>query len=177
MTSGSDIPKGHTDRPPEVEYSERLIAAKWQDEGGAERLCSPTMELERAVIQLQKDFDDCRTEFENHEKADSSGRPPASEAGEVHVDTGSTIPVLPPPQVDPKPADQDLLIQRLMGTICPPQAGGTGPFGSDGIGNHATELAPGRNSHRGKSCVAKSINSFRRGVFFVRSFDPCNGRL
>ena len=28
------------------------------------RLCSPTMELERAVIQTQKDFDDCRTEFE-----------------------------------------------------------------------------------------------------------------
>ena len=64
MTSGSDIPEGHADRPPEVEHSERLIAAKRQDEGGTERLCSPTMELERAVIQLQKDFDDCRTEFE-----------------------------------------------------------------------------------------------------------------
>ena len=64
MTSGSDIPEGHADRPPEVGYSERLIAGKRQDEGGTERLCSPTMELERAVIQLQKDFDDCRTEFE-----------------------------------------------------------------------------------------------------------------
>ena len=30
-------------------------------------------------------------------------------------------PALPPPQVDPIPADQDLLIQRLMGTICPPK--------------------------------------------------------
>ena len=28
---------------------------------------------------------------------------------------------LPPPQADPIPADQDLLIQRLMGTICPPK--------------------------------------------------------
>ena len=46
------------------------------------------MELERAVIQLQKEFDDC---FLNHEKAYSGGRPPASEAGEVHVDTSSTI--------------------------------------------------------------------------------------
>ena len=64
MTSGSDIPEGHTDRPPKVEYSERLIAAKRQDEGGTERPCSPTMELERAVIQLQKDFDVCCTEFE-----------------------------------------------------------------------------------------------------------------
>ena len=64
MTSDSDIPEGHADKPLEVEYSVRLIAAKWQDEGGTERLCSPTMELEKAVIQLQKDFDDCRTEFE-----------------------------------------------------------------------------------------------------------------
>ena len=64
MTSGSDIPEGHAERPPVVEYSEKLIAAKRQDEGGTERLCSPTIELERAVIQLQKDFDDCRTEFE-----------------------------------------------------------------------------------------------------------------
>ena len=30
----------------------------------AEGLCSPNWELEMAVIQLQKDFDDCRTEFE-----------------------------------------------------------------------------------------------------------------
>ena len=64
MMSGSDIPEGHAERPPEVEYSEKRIAAKQQDEGGTERLCSPTIELERAVIQLQKDFDDCRTEFE-----------------------------------------------------------------------------------------------------------------
>ena len=33
-TSGSDIPEGHADRPPEVEYSERLTSAKRQDEGG-----------------------------------------------------------------------------------------------------------------------------------------------
>ena len=63
-TSGSDIPEGHTDRPPEVEYSERLTSAKRQDEGGTERLCSLHMELEMAVIQLQKDVDDCCTELE-----------------------------------------------------------------------------------------------------------------
>ena len=38
MTSGSDIPEGHADRPPEIEYSERLTSAKRQDEGGTERL-------------------------------------------------------------------------------------------------------------------------------------------
>ena len=35
-----------------------------QDEGGTERLCSPNMELEMAVIQLQRDVEDCRMELE-----------------------------------------------------------------------------------------------------------------
>ena len=63
-TSGSDIPESHADRPPELECSERLISGKRQDEGGTERLCSPNMELEMAVIQLQRDVEDCRTELE-----------------------------------------------------------------------------------------------------------------
>ena len=63
-TSDSDIPESHADRPPEVESSEKLISGKRQDEGGTERLCSPNMELEMAVIQLQRDVDDCRTELE-----------------------------------------------------------------------------------------------------------------
>ena len=54
-----------------LEYSERLTSAKRQDEGGTERLCSPNMELEIAVIQLQRDVDECRTELE---LALSSGR-------------------------------------------------------------------------------------------------------
>ena len=54
-TSGSDILENHADRPSEVEYSERLISRRPQDEGGTERLCSPNMELEMVVIQLQKD--------------------------------------------------------------------------------------------------------------------------
>ena len=32
--------------------------------GGAETLCSPHNKLEMAMIQLQKDLDDCHTEFE-----------------------------------------------------------------------------------------------------------------
>ena len=62
-TSGSDTPS-HADQSPEVEYSERGMTEKQQDEGGTERLCSLHMTLEMAVIQLQKDLDDCRTEFE-----------------------------------------------------------------------------------------------------------------
>ena len=58
-TSDSDIQEGHAHRPPEVEYSERLTSAKRQHEGGTEGLCSPHMELEMAVIQLQRDVDDC----------------------------------------------------------------------------------------------------------------------
>ena len=50
--------------PPEVEYSERLISRRPQDKGGTEGLCSPNMQLEMAVVRLQKDVDDCCTELE-----------------------------------------------------------------------------------------------------------------
>ena len=66
--SGRDIPEGHADMPPEVEYSERLTFAKRQDESGTEGLCSPHIELEMAEIQLQRDVDDCRTELELTQK-------------------------------------------------------------------------------------------------------------
>ena len=39
-TSGSDIPESHSDRPPEVEYSDGMISRRPQDEGGTEGLCS-----------------------------------------------------------------------------------------------------------------------------------------
>ena len=64
MTSESDNPNGYADRPPGGEYLERRMTEKRQDEGGMERLVSPHVTLERAVIRLQKDLDDCRTEFE-----------------------------------------------------------------------------------------------------------------
>ena len=38
--SGSDIPESHSDRPPEVEYSDRLISRRPQDEDMTEGLCS-----------------------------------------------------------------------------------------------------------------------------------------
>ena len=41
-TSGSDIPEGHSDRPPEVEYSDILISGRPQDESGTKGLCSPS---------------------------------------------------------------------------------------------------------------------------------------
>ena len=62
--SGSDIAESHADRPPEVEYSEKLISRRPQDKGGTEGLSSPNMQLEMAVVRLQKDVDDCRTELE-----------------------------------------------------------------------------------------------------------------
>ena len=61
-TSGSDIPEGYADRPPE--YSKGLISRRPQDDGGTERLHSPSIDLEKAVIQLQKEVNDCRTELE-----------------------------------------------------------------------------------------------------------------
>ena len=80
-TSGSDTPESHADRPPDVEYSERLMTEKQKDEGGTERPCSPHIKLEMAVMQLQKDFDDCRTEFEITRKL--------TPAVEIYVDTSS----------------------------------------------------------------------------------------
>ena len=91
MTSGSDTPEGYADRPPDVKYSERRMTEKRQDEGGTEILGSPHMTLERAVIQLQKDLDDCRTKFENHEKAYSGGQPLTAETGGIYVDTSPEI--------------------------------------------------------------------------------------
>ena len=64
MMSGSDILEGHSDRPPEVEYSDILISGRPQDEGGTEGLCSPSRQLEIAVVRLQKDIDDYRMELE-----------------------------------------------------------------------------------------------------------------
>ena len=58
-TSGSDIPEGHSDRPPEVEYSDILISGRPQDDSGTEELCSPSRQLEIAV-----DIDDYRKELE-----------------------------------------------------------------------------------------------------------------
>ena len=81
-TSESDTPEGHTDRPPDVEYSKRRMTEKRQDEGGTERLGSPYMTLEMAVMQLQKDLDDCRTEFEITRKLTPAvNRRPPRQAG------------------------------------------------------------------------------------------------
>ena len=62
------------------------------------------------------------------------------------------------------------------GSIMPTNAGGTGAIGGDGLGNHVTELASGRNSHGGGRCFAGSVSRFRRGVFFVRGFCLQDGR-
>ena len=90
-TSDSDIPESHADRPPEVECLDKLIAGKRQDEGGTERLCSPNMELEMAVIQLQRDVEDCRTELELAKKhTPAVALRPLRQSG-VHVDACSKI--------------------------------------------------------------------------------------
>ena len=88
MTYGSDIPEGHSDRPPEVEYSDILISGRPQDEGGTEGLCSPSRQLEIAVVRLQKDIDDYRMELELTRKQTQAVAPQASG---VHVDTSSKI--------------------------------------------------------------------------------------
>ena len=62
--SDSDIPEIHSDRPPEVENSDILISGRPHDDSGTEGLCSPSRQLEIAVVRLQKDIDDYRKELE-----------------------------------------------------------------------------------------------------------------
>ena len=64
ISSESETSEGHVDRPPEGEYEAGRRTEERQDEDGAEELGFPHKSLERAVTQLQKELDDCRTEFE-----------------------------------------------------------------------------------------------------------------
>ena len=65
----------------------------------------------------------------------------------------------------------------IDGSDMPTKAGGTGTIGSDRLGNHVAELAAGRNSHGGGRCFTEFVVRFRRGVFFVRGFDPYDGPM
>ena len=60
----SDTSEGHEDRPPEGQYETGRRTEERYDEDGVEELGFPHKTLERAVTQLQKELDDCRTEFE-----------------------------------------------------------------------------------------------------------------
>ena len=64
ILSESDTSEGHVDRPPEGEYVAGRRMEERQDEDGVEGLGFPHKTLERAVTQLQKELDDCHTEFE-----------------------------------------------------------------------------------------------------------------
>ena len=55
-TSGSDILEGHYDRPPEEEYSDIPNSGQPHDWYVAEELCSPSRQLEKAVVRLQQDI-------------------------------------------------------------------------------------------------------------------------
>ena len=63
-----------------------------QDEDGVEELDFPHKTLERAVTQLQKELDDCRTEF-NHEKTDAGtgGEPPTAKTGKIYLDPSTEV--------------------------------------------------------------------------------------
>ena len=63
-SSKSETSEGHVDRPPEEQYETGRRTEERQDEDSVEELGFPHKTLERAVTQLQKELDDCRTEFE-----------------------------------------------------------------------------------------------------------------
>ena len=55
----------------------------------AEELCSPSRQLEKAVVRLQQDIADYRAELELNRTQDSGGRYSASETVGVYVDVSS----------------------------------------------------------------------------------------
>ena len=64
-TSGSDILEGHSDRPPEEEYSDIPNSGRPHDGYVAEELCSPSRQLEKAVVRHNlQDIVDYREELE-----------------------------------------------------------------------------------------------------------------
>ena len=63
-SSESDTSEGHVDRPPEGQNRTDGMTNLRQFEGSEEELGFPHKTLERAVTQLKKELDDCRTEVE-----------------------------------------------------------------------------------------------------------------
>ena len=63
-TSGSDILEGHYDRPPEKGYSDVHSTRRPHDVQVTEELCSPSENLEKAVVWLQQDIADYHAELE-----------------------------------------------------------------------------------------------------------------
>ena len=61
--SGSEILESHYDRPPEEGYSDIPNYGRPHDVHVAEELCSPSRQLEKAVVRLQQDISDYRTEL------------------------------------------------------------------------------------------------------------------
>ena len=72
-TSGSDIPEGHYDRPPEEEYSDIPTSGRPHVGYVAEGLCSPIRQLEKAVVWLQQDMTDYRTALRLRTQTPDSG--------------------------------------------------------------------------------------------------------
>ena len=83
--------------------------------------------------------------------------------------------LLPTPALPPQPAvpilsDREVLIQQLMGALCPPTlvAWERSPV---------TDLETMFRGHGGGYCFAGPVSRFRRGVFFVRGVDPYDGPM
>ena len=77
-TSGSDIPEGHFDRPPEEEYSDVPTSGRPHVGYVAEGLCSLIRQLEKAVVRLQQDMTDHRTELRLRTQTPDSRQTPDS---------------------------------------------------------------------------------------------------
>ena len=86
-------------------------------------------------------------------------------------------PALPPQPAVPIPSDREVLIQQLMGALCPPTPVAQERSPATVFGNYVTELASSRSGHGGGCCFVGPASRFRRGVFFVRGVDPYDGPM
>ena len=76
-----------------------------------------------------------------------------------------------PPEAAPIPSDQDLLIQRLMGAICPSQPVAQARSKLTDLETMLLNWLPVG------TVTEEDAVRFRRGVFFVRGFDPYDGSM
>ena len=84
-------------------------------------------------------------------------------------------PTVPPPKAAPIPSDRELLIQRLLGAILPPQ-----PVileRSQLTDMEITELSSGRISHGGGRVFGGASSGVAGGVFFLWGVDPHDGPM
>ena len=87
------------------------------------------------------------------------------------------MPALPPPQAVPIPSDRDVLIQRLMGAICPPKPVAQERSAVTDLETMLLNWLPVGTVTEEDAASPNPLADSAEGCFFVWSFDPYNGPM